>query len=58
MIVNDIPVNGSFRILNVKDKTELFRSDPVCGDIPFDVAFLPVVAVYAANDELIIEAEV
>ena len=56
--VYDIPVNGSFRILNVKDKTELFCSDPVRGDLPFDIAFLPVVAVYAANDELIIEVEV
>ena len=31
--VYDIPVNGSFRILNVKDKTELFCSDPVYGDM-------------------------
>ena len=56
--VYDIPVNGSFRILNVKDKKELFCSDPVYGDIPFDISCYVVVAVYAANDELIIEVEV
>ena len=57
MIINDIPVYGSFRVIKVTDKTELFCSDPVRGDLPFDIAFLPVVAVYAANDELIIETE-
>ena len=58
MIINDIPVYGSFRVIKATDKTELFCSDHVRGDLPFDIAFLPVVAVYAANDEFIIETEV
>lgn len=60
MMINDIPMTIPFRIKDINSGNYIFSilnpSDG--GDLPFDIAFLPVVAIYAANDELIIETEV
>ena len=56
LTVNDVPVWGKFKIITAPEKKVLHDFDGEgTGDLPFDVAFREVIAIYAADDYTIIE---
>lgn len=60
MIINDLPIDGPYRVYDTRSGHYVFswldRSAP--GDIPPDVAILPVARSYYDGPVLIIETEV
>lgn len=56
LTVNDIPIWGKFTVLSITTKTVLHAFDGEGhGDIAPNVACRSVIAVYAKDDEIIIE---
>lgn len=55
MLVNDIAatITTPFTVWNRSSNSKLFST--CCGDIPPDVALLPVLEIYAANDMIYID---
>lgn len=56
LIVNDVPIWGKFRVIEIVTKKVLhdFNGEGH-GDIPQDVAIMPVIAMYAQDDVLVME---
>jgi hypothetical protein len=58
LTVSDLPVLGAWKVLDAKTKRTLHERTPSePGDIAPLVAIRNVVAVYAANDVLVVEVE-
>ena len=56
LIVNDVPVWGKFRVLEILTKKVLHDFDGEGhGDLPPDVANMTVIAMYADDDRIIME---
>lgn len=56
LLVNDVPIWGKFRVLEILTKKVLYDFDGEGhGDIPFDVANMTVIAMYAQDDVLVME---
>lgn len=56
LILNDLPVSGALKVLDVVSKKilhDIAPDDP--GDIPPDLAMRKVVALYAADDQIVVE---
>lgn len=54
--VNDIPIWGKFTVLDITTKKVLHSFDGEGhGDIAPDIANRSIIAMYASNDEIIIE---
>ena len=54
--VNDAPILGKFRVIEIVTKKVLHDFDGEGhGDLPPDVAIMPVIAMYAQDDVLVME---
>ena len=60
MDINDLPILGPFAVFDKNSDHVIFRSachdEP--GDIPPDIAVLPVLGIYAVDDLVYIDTEV
>lgn len=59
MIINDVPLTIPFRIKDINSGHYIFSilSEKDGGDLPFDIAFLPVVGVMIDKASGMIEVE-
>ena len=58
LTVLDLPVLGGLKVLDIRTKKVLHEREPdEPGDMSPDIAIRNIVAVYAADDTLIIEVE-
>ncbi len=58
LTVLELPVLGGLKVLDIRTKKVLHEKEPdEPGDMPPDVAIRNIVAVYAADDTLIIEVD-
>ena len=56
LLVNDVPIWGKFRVLEILTKKVLHDFDGEGhGDLPPDIAVMQVIAMYASDDVLIME---
>lgn len=60
MIVNDVPLTIPFRIKDINSGHYIFSilSEKDDGDLPFDIAFLPVIGVMIDRKTGMMEVEV
>lgn len=58
MLVSDLPIWGKFMVMDVQAKKVMHDFDGEGhGDIPADVAVKKVIAMYASDDQIIVEVE-
>lgn len=59
MIINDVPLTIPFRIKDINSGHYIFSilNPSDAGDLPFDIAFLPVVGVMIDKESGMIEVE-
>ena len=54
--INDLPVSGLFKVYDIRSRSVIFFS--AGGDVPPDVAMLPVIRFHSCNDVIYIDVEV